>query len=212
MRILVLTKCIFREKILEEKIRFLGHEVFSSETLVEEGFEMIPFFHVVIFSDTLSEKEQAAIAKAIKHRSIPLLTVSSEENLSSTKLAQEIIPHDCSVEGLRLAIEFTFQAEIRSDYPQYSFLFFNTSDLKRRLHLSELELRIMECLYNAGGKAISKAEISQLVWKKELNQSRMCHISTLINKVRRKMKLDTPQQYKIETDWGKGYYLVQLDR
>lgn len=213
MRILVLTKCIFREEALERNLRLLGHEVFSSETMVEGpgAFGLVSFFHVIILSDTLFQKEQISIAKAVEPLTIPMLKVSTSRISSSMDLIQGIIPQDCDVEKLRTIIESVVKKQVSVVHETPFFQVPNSKKINDEVKFSNLEKRLLECLHQARGESISSEEICRILWKGELSHSRKSHISFLVNSIRKKLAKLTPEQYKIETDWGNGYSLKKIE-
>lgn len=84
-RILLLTKCVFAEQELEEKIRQLGHEVLSSTSLLKSILqERLPecFLHefqIVLLSESITNGENFAVVEKLQNKA-SLIVQLSEKN------------------------------------------------------------------------------------------------------------------------------------
>jgi DNA-binding response OmpR family regulator len=77
----------------------------------------------------------------------------------------------------------------------------------RRINLTPTEFRLLACLAQYSGRALSHEFLLSAVWGPEYNSSEADHVRLYVSRLRRKMKTGHPQTDLIRTEWGLGYRL-----
>ncbi|MGG5319019.1 winged helix-turn-helix domain-containing protein [Enterococcus sp. AZ072] len=207
MKILVLTNCIFREKLIEEQLHLLGNEVFISKALLSDSLTMVRFFDIIILSDTLPVDQQLIIANKMLSFQVPIMKMTSEESFAPTEIFRGVLNPDCDLEDLgnSLAVVSKLKKPMYRERPIIQAG--KNEEEVFYLRLSKKEKKLLDCLREAKGETVSKKDISLYLWNGEPTASRMCHVSNLIKHLRDKLEKYEPDWYKIITVWGQGYYL-----
>ncbi|EOH93687.1 DNA-binding response regulator [Enterococcus pallens] len=211
MKILVLTNCIFREKMMEEQFHLLGYEVFISQALLTESLTMVRFFDVILLSDTLPADQQIIIAKKLLSFKVPIMKITCDESITLNGIFEGIIDPEWDVEemGNKLAAVAKLKKRVVNEQ---SFLHAGKKEVQDiNFYLSKMEKKLLNCLKEAEGEIVSKEDISLYLWEGEPTASRLCHVSNLVKHVREKIERYQSDWYRIITVWGQGYYLQTAD-
>ena len=213
-QILLFTNNPLNERLIEKRLRQLGHEVFTTKQMIqrclstESNKEFIQLFHHIILSETLANREVKQLLEVLKSYPLPILR-KSDEYLEEADLEQwqtlgvtEWLETHPSLEALRekLCCEKTVNSGEVIPLPRAE----NRCALSS-LNLSMGELNLFILLYRQQGQPISREEICLHLWNRKKNKSSMSQISVLVRYLRNKLaaqKIDGPI---IETCWGKGY-------
>jgi DNA-binding winged helix-turn-helix (wHTH) protein len=214
-QILLFTNNPLNEQSFETRLRQLGHEVFTTKTmlnycLIESPMkDFIKIFHHIILSETLSNAEVQELLKTLHTYSIPVYR-KSNELLEETLLEEwkekgiaEWIEIEPSIEVLR---------EVLSSYmvKQGKVIFLPQQQNKRELSsliLSSGAEKLFRILYQKQANVLSREEICLKMWNKGKNNSTMSQLSVLVKHLKDKLSQQQIEGPIIETCWGQGYRL-----
>lgn len=73
------------------------------------------------------------------------------------------------------------------------------------LNLTGAERRVLGILIDRADKGISRKELANELWGSSGSPSTMSRISTIINHLRKKLKMEEVNDEVIQTYWGSGY-------
>ena len=214
-QILLFTNNPLNEQPFEEQLRKLGHEVFTTKTminfcLIESSMkDFIKIFHHIILSETLSNAEVQELLGILRAYSIPIYR-KSNELLKETQLEEwkeqgitEWIEINPSIEVLRE----TLSSEI---IRQGKVVFLSQRKDKRELSslkLSSGEVKLFRILYRQQANVLSREEICLKMWDRGKNNSTMSQLSVLVKHLKDKLSQQQVDGPIIETCWGQGYKL-----
>lgn len=214
-QILLFTNNPLNEQTFEERLRQLGHEVFTTKTMINfcliesSTRDFIKIFHHIILSETLSNVEVQELLGALHTYSIPIYRKSNEP-LKETQLEEwkeqgiaEWIEIEPSIEVLRetLSSDITRQGKV---------VFLPQKKDKRELSnlkLSSGEVKLFRILYQQQSSVLSREEICLKMWNKGKNNSTMSQLSVLVKHLKDKLSQQQVDGPIIETCWGQGYKL-----
>lgn len=214
-QILLFTNNPLNEQPFEEQLRKLGHEVFTTKTminfcLIESSMnDFIKIFHHIILSETLSNAEVQELLVILRAYSIPIYR-KSNELLKETQLEEwkdqgitEWIEINPSIEILRE----TLSSDI---VKQGKVVFLSQRKDKRELSslkLSSGEVKLFRILYRQQANVLSREEICLKMWDRGKNNSTMSQLSVLVKHLKDKLSQQQVDGPIIETCWGQGYKL-----
>ena len=215
-QILIFSNNPLNEQPFEEKLRRLGHEVFTTKKLIDLCLlpnvknEFVRIFHHIILSETLSNAEAKELAGVFSTFSIPL-SRKSDESLEDTEYEEwkalgvtEWIESQPSIESLR--------EKLSSDRArnEEKLIFLPRSENKLslpNLPLSACELKLLRILYEQQEQTISREELCLRMWNREKNNSTMSQLSVTVTRLKEKLASLHITGPIIETFWGQGYRL-----
>ncbi|MBO0452022.1 helix-turn-helix domain-containing protein [Candidatus Enterococcus murrayae] len=215
-QILLFTKNPLNEELFEERLRQLGHEVFTTKELIDRcllenmNHSFIQVFHYIILSETIANAEVKELVLSLSKYKIPIFRKSDEP-----------IEEDQLKEWKKLGITDWIEAhpsieELREKLSSYKtrnerkIVFLPRSDEKIALSnipLSGSELKLFLILYRQQNQTISREEISQKMWNRSKNNSTMSQLSVMIKHLKDKLASRNISGPIIETCWGRGYRL-----
>ncbi|MGL9727073.1 helix-turn-helix domain-containing protein [Enterococcus sp. DIV0756] len=214
-QILLFTNNPLNEQPFEERLRQLGHEVFTTKAminfcLIESSMkDFIKIFHHIILSETLSNAEVQELLGILRAYSIPIYR-KSNELLKETQLEEwkdqgitEWIEINPSIEVLRE----TLSSDI---VKQGKVVFLSQRKDKRELSslkLSSGEVKLFRILYRQQANVLSREEICLKMWDRGKNNSTMSQLSVLVKHLKDKLSQQQVDGPIIETCWGQGYKL-----
>lgn len=215
-QILLLTRNVLNEQRFEAKIRQLGHEIYTSEVLlntclaVQSDITMIKYFHHIILSETLTNIEVEALVKNLNGIAFSILRKSDLE-VNETQLEEwnnqgnaHWISTDPELEMLRefLSCQHNFSKQIDPTFPQ-------SSDRKSLadLSLSKGELKLFLLLYDHYKEVLSREEICFHMWGGRKSKSNLSQLSLMVKHLKSKLKDQHIAGPIIRTFWGRGYQL-----
>ncbi|MGL9729266.1 helix-turn-helix domain-containing protein [Enterococcus sp. DIV0756] len=215
-QILLFTNNPLNEQSFEERLRQLGHEVFTTKRLIDlcllenTNHEFIRIFQQIILSETIANAEVKELVRALKAYSIPLFR-KSDEQLEEAQLEEweelgitDWIESCPSIEVLR---EKLSGDKVRNGE---KIVYLPKSESKRpltALSLSSGELKLFQILYEYQKQTVSRQELCLRMWNRDKTNSSMSQLSVMVKHLKNKL---TDQGIKgpiIETCWGQGYRL-----
>lgn len=215
-RILLLTKNVMNESSFEQQLRNLGHEVFTSVSLLNQimhnrlAQDFFSMFQRAVISETIDNRETACLIYKLKEQTLDILRKTDELVDESSELEWKekgltgwISCHP-TLESLReqLVNEQLDQAEKIYYYPQSK----KTIDISQ-LPLSASESKLLRILYRQQKKYISREALCMEMWGKGKSNSTMSQLSSLVSKLKQKLDLLEVEGEIVETSWGQGYRL-----
>lgn len=206
-RILLLTKCVFAEQELEEKIRQLGHEVLSSTSLLKSILQdrlpecFLQEFQIVLLSESITNGENLAVVEKLQDTA-SLIVQLSEKNHQEEQKKSAVTAYLSPKAALEDIREMLYLGE--SKKPSYP----SGQEILQRLSLTKREQKLLQELVRAENKVLSQEQLAQQIWNKEhLDNSAKCQMSTLIRKIRDKMEYAGYDSSLLQTARGEGYVL-----
>ncbi|OTN86683.1 winged helix-turn-helix domain-containing protein [Enterococcus faecium] len=213
-QILLLTKNSLNEQNIEEQLRKLGHEVFSSKILLDEFllnndkliYEALTIFEVVIISETVDNSELSILLKVLKKYNLTILR-KTDETMDKTK------EKEWRDKGISNFISRTPELEILREKLKFEGKKKSCRcSEKKKLSISTLGLSRDEiklfCILYGYKRVVSRDELCMKMWNEKKSNSRMSQLSALTNKLKLKMSKFHIEGVIIETIWGRGYKLA----
>lgn len=211
-QILLLTKNPLNERKIEEKLRQLGHEVFSSKILLNNflqindklNYETLSIFEAIIISEKVDNSELAILLEVLKKYDLTVLRKTNEimdeikDKEWRDKGISNFISRNPELEVLREMLKVERSKKIDSVGKNNLKVFI--------LGLSHDEVKLFSILY-VSKRIVSRDELCMKMWDEKTN-SRMSQLSVLIKKLKLKMSKLHIEGVIIETIWGRGYKLA----
>ncbi|MGM0168804.1 hypothetical protein IGI39_004559 [Enterococcus sp. AZ135] len=215
-QILLFTNNPLNEQPFEERLRQLGHEVFTTKAMINFCLldnsmkDIVKIFHHIILSETLANVEAQELLGVLKQYSIPVFRKSDEE-LKEVQLEEwkklgitEWIESRPSIEVLRETLS-------RDIFRQGDNVVFLPQPKGKRtissLKLSSGEVKLFRILYQQHANILSREEICLQMWNKRKSNSTMSQLSVLVKHLKEKLAKQHVTGTIIETCWGQGYKL-----
>lgn len=207
-RILLLTRCIFAENELENIIRSLGYEVFVTSSLIEAvqqktlSEKFLQDFQLVILSQTIPHTQQHKLIQSLKKYRMIIVQVDQEEiQDQGAKNVLTIQPNMSFIE-LREVLnngETLFYKYQSGNQTLYRLL--------EQLDLSGREEQLLQELVSAIGQVVTRETLTQKIWQGEVNNSTKGQLSSLVRRIKDKMKEAGFDSSTLQSVHGKGYML-----
>ncbi|MGM0213614.1 helix-turn-helix domain-containing protein [Enterococcus sp. AZ109] len=225
-QILLLTKNILSNQVLQEKFQQLNYEVWCSARLVEQVQQfstpptVIQQFQTVVFSKTISDSEVEGLLEFFSRYSIAILreteTLPSPEE--QTKWL-ELGMHDWLLEtdnliDLREKLSQTKITVMKNMESSKRVVSFSKVNVKKDIDPSQVQLtgrerKLLDVLIKAEGNLITRTELCEKIWSDGKTSSNMSQLSCMVNRIKRKFKDHGIEENIILTQWGKGYQLSE---
>ncbi|MBW9325252.1 winged helix-turn-helix domain-containing protein [Enterococcus casseliflavus] len=219
-KILFLTKNILVDQKFQNELQQLSFEVFCSSNLLERLLEDVTQSEIigiidgteeVLLSDTISDKEAFFLLKRLQPYSLPVIR---KDILAPT----EDLIQEWSAYGLKGWIHSeTTKSEVR----ELLVSFEEVENIERRPqqrklimmqdvpNFSRSERLLIDILCQNPQLTVSRSEICEKLWKGDVTNSNLSHLSLLINKLKSKFEQIGFASECIGTIWGKGYQVNQ---
>ncbi|MBU5362861.1 helix-turn-helix domain-containing protein [Enterococcus raffinosus] len=215
MNVLILTKCVFAEDELVEKLNLLGHEVFCSNRILDElkkdikNTPVINYFPTIIFSETVSDDE---VGQVVKNKNIQNAVLFRKATTFSKKRHKEYEDEKISFLFMDDPLEEMGEKLRRNQDENQAnrkpnIMSFNIKDIDSMLVLSNQERQVFEILYDAKSKVVSREEICKKVWAQVTN-SNLAQTSTIVRRIKLKLENSDFVNCDLQTIWGKGYRII----
>ena len=230
--ILILTKNLVIEQLLQEQLQYLNYEVFCSVELFDrlrvgdsqEGTpnefleHLLANYQAIILSETLSDSEIQALLPILQSKERILMrklggkpTTKEEEQMKKMGINDWIIT-DHSIDYLREQLSEKLAAYQKEEM-NIVFLYPNqkeTGDVsKLKGSLSNREKSALSCLLEAKGEVVSREELCARLWNDEPNNSHLSQASVLIKRIKMKLEIAGYDPEMLKTVWGSGYLLAK---
>ena len=215
-QILLLTNNPLNEQAFEERLRQLGHEVFTSKLMINlclsqnANHDIIRMFDLIILSETLANAEVKELLGTLSTCSTPILR-KSDERLEETDLDEwkeqgltEWIVSQPTLEDLREKLSCE---KVRKEG---NIVFLPKAEDKRPLStfsLSSGEVKLFQVLYQQQKQTIPREEICLRMWNRGKSNSSMSQLSVMVKHLKDKLAGQGVEGPIIETCWGRGYRL-----
>lgn len=203
MKILLLTNNILAEKILQDNIQQLGHEIYVSKSFVDESKISRNFdFNLYIFSNTLSKRRSDKIISRnsiednkIIYKSEPYYYQNPFNVINQNPTNKHLtISEDEPLEVLEEKFDMLLQ-------PNNSFYSNDFSDF----NFSTRERKVISLLVSKLNEPCSRDELCSSIWIEGATTSTLSQLSTLIKRINIKLSKNQNTSLRIKTVWGKGY-------
>lgn len=220
--VLILTRNILSDGELQEKLQYLNYEVFCSASLFDYLIqrqtypELMNHFHIIIFSETVSNAEINFLLPLFEGRKNLLFRKTGEasdvDELLNTK---EIVTINLTMDSLREKLMDTkFRHSDFTEFSKFGVDYTSGSKIKipeqlDQLNLSKLEERVFNELYHSNGEVITREDLCYKIWGTGVTNSHLSHLSSIIKKLRMKIEKLNLSQEAIKTVWGEGYQLSE---
>lgn len=226
-RILVLTKNVLAETALQSQLQQLNYEVLVSSSIYTQLCYQMPIyeeltgFQVVLFSETLTDEEIEEALPILIESNIPLMQrvdmVIPEEEQEEWQRKYNIIP--CPINLSSRELKQTLEDAIREVAEDVlNHVQFETKQdiitkkervsLMQHISFTKIEQRILEVLYQAKGKLVTKEVLCEEVWGQPLTKSRLVQIYTSIGRIKDKLQALQPNTLFIGAQRSVGYFLT----
>ncbi|MDT2598699.1 winged helix-turn-helix domain-containing protein [Enterococcus hulanensis] len=215
-QILLLTNNPLNEQAFEERLRQLGHEVFTSKLMInlclseKSNHDVIRMFDLIILSETLANAEVKELLGKLSTSSMPILR-KSDEQLDEAQLEEwnekgltEWIESQPTLEVLR---EKLSGERVRKEG---NIVFLPKNEEKRSLtsfSLSSGEIKLFQVLYEQQKQAVPREDLCLRIWNRGKNNSSMSQLSVMVKHLKDKLAGQGVEGPIIETCWGRGYRL-----
>lgn len=220
--ILILTKNLLVEKQIQEQLQQLNYEVWCSFQLlnqVKKDPQVIDQFQVIIFSETVTNKEITDILSQLTSKKIILFrkfsvapTLEEQEQLREIGVT-EWLTEDISIDVLRECLaEKLDQLQQEEELNVHSLR--ETTLLTNQIFenflntLTKKEKQVFLYLQEAHADIVSREALCEYLWHEPLSHSRMSQLSVLVKNIKQKLKDVGFSEELLRTVWGKGYCLM----
>lgn len=210
MKVLILTKNITAEQKLQERLQYLGHEVFCTQQSVADFTNplytkvLFNIFESVVISETISQRESVETIRFFNQKKYDITILRKVEQLHEELEAEEVesLHTEAPIEELRE--KFQERQRVGQDFEQAEKLFFSNVEFER-LNFSKNERKVIEALYESPGKCVARNTLCEYLWRAGATNSNLSQMSVLINKIKEKCKRADISENAIKTIWGQGY-------
>lgn len=222
-RILIITRNLLAEQDLQAILQRSNDEVYCSSDLMADARlspEIIQYFSLVIFSDTVSTLDISKCYSFFKENGLAILRKGNKNDLKKSEFSYLIeefddwIDRDASeIEIIEKIAKFTSgqkKAWAASDETSGSkkeknadLFFFSLSSNEKKLlyHLYQ---------YQKEGRVLSREKLCQLIWESDVTKSNLCQLSNLTHRIKKKLTVNHFPDGELITSWNKGYFLGDL--
>ncbi|WP_288227955.1 helix-turn-helix domain-containing protein [uncultured Enterococcus sp.] len=209
-----MTKNIMNELAVQEKLQKLNFEVLCSTSI----FEMIlrndytwgpEFYQVIILSETITNKELEGIVPKLKEKKktvfrkyLDEVHPEEEEELAYLEMdtwLSEDIPSNLLREVISKGGASTEQ--------QQKFIIDSLDHLL--MDFTKTETSLFKYLYKSDATFVSREDLCWHIWDTHPTNSKLAHLSVLVNSIRRKLIQKGFPPNTVETVWRKGYHLTK---
>lgn len=228
-RVLVLSNNVLADTQLQEQLQQLNYEVLVSSSIftslcyqlsVEQLLEP---FHVIVFSETLTDEELGralprlkGVSKHVVRRTYVPVEEAIKSYWSELGVMNWSLVSDTPL-MLRQLIESIISSEAaflekraRLDRIQTTETTYERRvSLLQETALTPTEIKLLQILYQSKGTLKTKEEVCQLLWNQSLSNSRKVQIYTLVGRIKEKLAQIKPNIIFLGAQRGNGYYLTK---
>ncbi|GCF95259.1 transcriptional regulator [Enterococcus florum] len=233
MKIIILTKNILAEQLLQEKLQRLNYEVFVSSHLFQPGNSqetvtaMIEYFPFIIFSETLSDAETLSILSLIEVQKHKIYRKGAkglkrvDQEYWQEKGIHGWLLQSFEIEEIRelFSQAIAKQQTLQLLKPLSTERVVPSSKIRRPqrekdpMRLDECgfrnnERKIIEALASERGQIVSREKLCLILWDKEATNSKLAQLSYLVKGIKQRFNDLGIHIELLQTSWGKGYSLT----
>lgn len=221
MQVLILTHNILVEKSLEDRLQQLNIEVLISVKLLtmlkdkKPPLDFLSFFDVLIVSENVFDQELRIILKGIGDkftiiREVESVPTKEESNDWKSQGINDWLLRDEMLSGIREklaentlkksahSIELDMKSKEENDYGKHVIPLWELTGAERDM---------LKLLISTRNAPISRKDLAFKIWGNGVSASHQARLSTIINHLRRKLKIADSDSDIIHTTWGVGYQL-----
>ena len=210
-KVLVLTNNVFAEQSFQNKLQLLSHEVYCSEHALKIlPKELIAYFDILVLSETIPDQGVLEILSSMKDKNKQIVRKSAsplsieEKKDWSEKGISGWLDYSTSVEKLREELdEITRSSQAACNRRRMEAM------ISGEVKFSKVEYRMICALLEQKDYFMTRTELCQYLWNEQATNSRLVQLSTMVNNIRRKVRLEGIETDAIKTLWNKGYQLSQ---
>lgn len=209
-KILVLTNNVYAELSFQSMLQVLSHEVYCSKSALKGlPAELITYFDILLLSETIPDLDVLDILSTMKSKNkliirkidIPLPPDEKEEWVKNGIAGW--LSQNTTIEKLREELDVI----IRSNKNYFTSISAVKTTLPGKVKFSKIEYRIICALLEQEGYFMTRPQLCLHLWNEQPSNSRLVQLSTMVNNIRRKVRLEGIEDDAIKTLWNKGYQL-----
>ncbi|WP_368757019.1 helix-turn-helix domain-containing protein [Enterococcus avium] len=221
-RILILSKNSLAEQDLQCSLQRMNEEVYCSSSLLSYAdtcLDIVNYFSLVILSNTISTFELEGYLPCLLKADAKILRKGDSEQVKNGEHAWMLDKIDGWItEDMTFAeiMEIIARFRIENDEHQQhgnqlqlnqhnSYNLPNTDFKQFVSYLSRKERNVLLHIYNAEGYLASREELCLAVWNSSPTNSSLSQLSTIIHRIKKKLKEKGIDTDEIQTVWGEGY-------
>lgn len=223
--VLILTKNILHEIPFQQQIQSLDLEVLTSSELLNELIryqndpELLNYFSIIIFSETVSEDDLQNIVPIVKKDGLSVIRMVERVPIKEGTKQWELLGIDrwlsklCSLEELRETVKNLQNEQIAVH--SGGNLPIDSKNIPAE-YFSKNERLVIKLLCDSPDEPVSRKELCEKIWGED-NVSTKSQLSALVARIKQKLLNIGFRGETIQTLWGKGYkfssnYFDQFDR
>lgn len=214
--ILLLTKNVVLEQVLQENLQRLGYEVFCTSEIFHtvmkdpEQKYLLNDYSIIILSGMISNKEVEQLCQQVKMKNHSFLrnvyqnTSLEDENFLKELGVTDCFERGCSLDMVREKLSVISNQIAKNENRQHCEKLPEKIEMFQK-QLSKKEYLIFDYLMSVKEEFISREDLCLYVWDDAPNASHLSQLSVLIHKIKTKLSSYELDEMSIETVWGKGY-------
>lgn len=222
-RILIITKNLLAEQELQTILQRSNDEVYCSFDLMFDAQfspQIIKYFSVVIFSDTISTLDISKHYASFKKNGLAIIRKGQKEDLKKSEfpylideIDEWIEPKETDISIIEKIAKLTHggaantptleNSNSERDKKNAELFFFSLSSNEKKFlyHLYH---------YQKNETVLSRDKLCSLIWETEATKSNLCQLSNLTNRIKKKLTANHFPEGELITTWNKGYFLGDL--
>lgn len=221
-RILILTKNLLAEQELQLNLQRSNEEVYCSYDLltdIENHQQVLSYFSIIIFSDTLSTQEFVSFHSIFNKANQVIIRKGDMSILKNSDLSYltDIVDYWIDLKGI--GIDANNQISTLTDTINESKKRMESNRKKNRsysevdLFFSKLSMNEKWLLYHlvkAKGDTVSRSKLCNLIWETKVNSSQLSQLSYLKKRICKKLVESNYSGKELTISWKKGYVLSKM--
>lgn len=211
-KILVLTNNVYAEQNFQSMLQVLSHEVYCSKCVLKDlPNELITYFDILLLSETIADRDVLEVLSAIQSknkliiRKVDVVPPIDEREEWLERGISGWLSHNSTVAELRESLDEI----VRSNKRCFTQMPPARITVPGNVKFSKIEYRIICALLDQEEHFMTRPQLCLKLWNEEASNSRLVQLSTMVNNIRRKLRLEGIEDDAIKTLWNKGYQLSQ---
>lgn len=222
-RVLIITKNLLAEQSLQAILQRSNEEVYCSSDLMSDAQfspQIIKYFSLVIFSDTISTLDVSKYYSAFKKNGLAILRKGNKDDLKNSEFSylldeidDWITPATTDIDVIEKVAKLT-SGQVKMTLPNDNNLG-SRNEKNSDLFFFSLSSNEKKFLYHIhqfqkDGKVLSREKLCHLIWETDVTKSNLCQLSNLTNRIKKKLAVNHFPDGELITSWNKGYFLGDL--